>query len=315
MVLRNRIDQYPDPMKLSHALAFAFLTIFSSSGSALAASLPAANAADSDAAKLLAMHAALAPRLQKNQFGRPLALESVETSTRVSGDVYAEIDAPFETVRKSFTSPRTWCEVLILHVNTKYCRTGVGGNADRLSVRFGKKASQEISDAFALEFAFRPVANRARYMEARLTAPTGPLGTEDYQFELQAVPLDGKRSFLRLRYSYAFGGVARLAAQGYLATGGRGKVGFTRVPTGAGKYQYIGGMRGVAERNTMRYYLALESYIRSLELPPGRQFSSRIEQWFDATEQYRVQLHEMSRSDYLSMKQSEYARQQSSAVR
>lgn len=303
-------------MKLSIALAFAFLTVLSSSGTALAASLPAANAsADADAAKLLARHAALAPRLERNQFGRPLALQSVETSSRVSGDVYAEIDAPFETVRKSFASPRTWCDVLILHVNTKYCRTGVGGDADRLSVRFGKKTTQEINDAFALEFAFRLAANRADYMEARLTAPIGPLGTEDYQFELQAVPLDGKRSFLRLHYSYAFGGMARLAAQGYLATGGRGKVGFTRVPTGAGKYHYIGGMRGVAERNTMRYYLALEAYIGSLELPPGRQFSSRIEHWFDATEQYRVQLHEMDRSDYLSMKQSEYARQQSAAVR
>ncbi len=302
-------------MKFLLPLAFASLAILSGSGTSLAAASPAVNtSADPGAAKLLALHATVAPRLERNQFGRPLALQSGETSSRVSGDVYAEIDAPFETVRKSFANPRAWCEVLILHANTKYCQAGVGNDANRLSVRIGKKGPQDISEAFALEFAFRLDANRADYMAASLTAPSGPLGTEDYQFELQAVPLDGEKSFLRLRYSYAFGGMARLATQGYLATGGRGKVGFTRVPGAAGKSKYIGGMRGVAERNTMRYYLAMESYLGSLALPRGRQFSSRIEHWFDATQQYRLQLHEMDRSDYLSMKRSEYARQQSAVV-
>jgi hypothetical protein len=60
----------------------------------------------------------------------------------------------------------------------------------------------------------------------------------------------------------------------------------------------------------MRYYLAIESYLASLAQPPGRQFASRIERWFDATEQYRRQLHEMDRPTYLAMKQSEHARQQ-----
>ena len=64
----------------------------------------------------------------------------------------------------------------------------------------------------------------------------------------------------------------------------------------------------------MRYYLAVESYLSSLAQAPGRQFSSRIERWFDATEQYRPQLHEMERADYLAMKQHEYARQQEIAA-
>jgi hypothetical protein len=316
MVLRNSGRGPLDTMKLFFALAFSALTVLSSTGAALAASSSAVHtSADPDAAKLLAVHAALAPRLARNQFGRPLALESLETLSRVSGDIYAEIDTPFETVRTSFANPRTWCEVLILHVNTKYCHAGVGANVNRLSVRVGKKGPQNINDAFALEFAFRLEASRADYMAALLTAPSGPLGTKDYQLALQAVPLNGAKSFLRLHYSYALGGLARMATQGYLATAGRGKVGFTRVQIGAGRYDYIGGTRGVAERNTMRYYLAVESYLGSLALPPGRQFSSRIEHWFDATEQYRWQLHEMDRSEYLSMKQSEYTRQQSVLIR
>ena len=298
------------------AIAFASLAFLTSAGQALAGPSPAAKtSADPGAAKLLALHATLAPRLERNQFGRPLVLESLETSSRVSGDIYAEVDTPFEIVRNAFATPRTWCDVLILHVNTKYCHAGGGADANRLAVRIGKKGPQNIEDAFALQFAFRQDANRADYMAALLTAPTGPLGTKDYQFELQAVPLDGGKSFLRLHYSYAFGGMARVATQGYLATGGRGKVGFTRVPMGAGKFNYIDGMRGVAERNTMRYYLAVESYLGSLALPPGRQFSNRIERWFDATERYRAQLHEMDRADYLSMKRSEYARQQSAVSR
>ena len=298
-------------MKIYCTLAFAALVIVSTPGLARAASLPAANTStDPDAYKLLAVHAAYMPRLAHNQFGRPLVLQSLETSRRVSGDIYAEIDTPFETVRKSFANPRNWCEVLILHINTKYCHAGIGADSNRLSVRVGKKGAQDINQAFALEFAFRLKANRADYMAALLTAPAGPLGTADYQFELQVIPLTSAKSFLRLHYSYAFGGVARLATQGYLATAGRDKVGFTRDPIGAGKYAYVTGMRSVVERNTMRYYLAVESYLASLLLPPGRQFNDRIERWFDATEQYRLQLHEMDRTEYLSMKKSEYARQQ-----
>jgi hypothetical protein len=131
---------------------------------------------------------------------------------------------------------------------------------------------------------------------------------------LTAVPLAGGKSFMRLHYSYSFGGAARLATHGYLATSGSGKVGFTRVVNDDGKKSYVRGLRGAVERNTMRYYLAVESYLDSLSQPPGRQFTNRIERWFDATEQYRLQLHEMDRADYLSMKQSEYARQQAVAA-
>ena len=38
------------------------------------------------------------------------------------------------------------------------------------------------------------------------------------------------------------------------------------------------------------------------------------ERWFDATERYARQLHEMDRATYLAMKQREYARQQALAA-
>ena len=70
-------------------------------------------------------------------------------------------------------------------------------------------------------------------------------------------------------------------------------------------------MRGTMERNTMRYYQAIEAYLASLNQPPAQQFTARLSYWFDATEEYSRQLHEVDRSNYISMKKDEYQRQKS----
>lgn len=270
----------------------------------LAAGAAQANGADPSAAQLLARHDALAAALAHNDFGRPLALESKEEPRRVSGDVYAVIDYPFDTVSAAFRNPRSWCEVLILHLNTKYCQA----EGDRLSVRMGRK-NGDVDDAYPLTFAFRADQPRPGYVGARANSPSGPLGSRDYDITMQATPLPDGRSFMRLHYSYAFGVAAKLATKGYLATSGSDKVGFTREGN-----RYVGGLRGAVERNAMRYYLAVESYLGSLGAAPGRQFATRLQRWFDATERYARQLHEMDRGTYLAMKQREYARQQELAA-
>lgn len=63
-------------------------------------------------------------------------------------------------------------------------------------------------------------------------------------------------------------------------------------------------MRGAIERNTMRYYLAIEAYLGSLSLPPAQQQEYRLTNWFAATERY-PQLYEITRQQYLSMKRDE----------
>jgi hypothetical protein len=99
----------------------------------------------------------------------------------------------------------------------------------------------------------------------------------------------------------------------YLATIGRGKVGFTMTgKRSSGQPEYIGGMRGVAERNTMRYYLAIDAYLGALTTPPPLQLQKRLQNWFTATEQYPRQLREVDRTAYIEMKRSEYLRQQTS---
>jgi hypothetical protein len=257
------------------------------------------------AAALQARQADLAGVLARNEFGRPLALQSREQAHRVSGDVYAVVDHPFARVSQAFRTPAAWCEVLILHLNTKYCRA----QGNTLSVRMGRKHAQDLDDTYAMRFAFHAGAPRADYAAASATSAEGPLGSHDYRIDMEAVPMANGRSFMRLHYSYAFGTAARLATLGYLATSGSGKVGFSRE-----RGTLVRGMRAAVERNTMRYYLAVDAYLGSLAAAPGRQFATRAERWFDATERYARQLHEIDRGSYLAMKQGEYARQQEFAA-
>ena len=262
-----------------------------------------------NATALLEKHAALEKQLGKSAFGRPLVLESSEDTGNVNGNAYAVLDASFSTVSTTFKGPDYWCEIMILHINTKYCLASADSNPAVLKVNIGKKTPQQPNDTFGLEFALKQVSSTARYLAVQLNAEKGPLGTSNYRIELQAVPLPSGKTFMHLRYAYGFGVAGRLAMQGYLATVGSGKVGFTHV-NGDLKLGYVGGMRGVVERNTVRYYLAIEAYLASLSRVPAQRRDARLEHWFDATEQFALQLHEVDRSSYMTMKRDEHMRQQ-----
>jgi len=277
-----------------------------SAGAALAA-VP-----DTQSAALLqAKYASLDERLQYNPFRRALALDSSESSNDLEGDIYALVDYPFSTVSAALKGAGNWCDVMILHLNTKFCHATTDQIRTVLTVYIGKKTPQPFKDAYAIEFSYRVTAATANYLEIQLDAPEGPLTTRDYRIQLQAVPVGNDRTFLHLTYSYAYGMAGRLAMKTYLATIGSGKVGFTQTgKQSSSQPEYIGGMRGLAERNTMRYYLAIDAYLGALDSPPPLQFQKRLHRWFIATEQYPRQLREVSRTAYMDMKRSEYLRQQ-----
>jgi hypothetical protein len=69
-------------------------------------------------------------------------------------------------------------------------------------------------------------------------------------------------------------------------------------------------MRGVVERNTMRYYLAIEAYLGALSLPPAQQFERRLADWHAGIERYPRQLHELTLGEYLDLKRAQALRQQ-----
>ena len=68
-------------------------------------------------------------------------------------------------------------------------------------------------------------------------------------------------------------------------------------------------MRAAVERNTMRYYLAIDAFLDSLSAPPPQRTEMRLNDWFNSSEQYARQLHEIGREEYLTMKRAEIRRQ------
>ncbi len=262
-------------------------------------------------APLRAKYTELGKQLRTNQFQRALYLDSVESSHDLKGDIYAAVDYPFAAVNLALNDPAHWCDVLILHVNNKYCHASSDKAGTVLSVNIGKKYDQPLADSHRVEFKYRGVITTPDYFAVELNAENGPLSTHDYRIWIEATPVQNGRTFVHFTYAYGFGLTGQLAMQGYLATIGRDKVGFTvtgKQPNG--QPAYIQGVRGVVERNAMRYYLAIDAYLAALATPPRNQLEKRLQHWYDSTDQYARQLHEVERDEYLAMKRKEYQRQQ-----
>jgi hypothetical protein len=277
----------------------------------LVAGLFAVTALAADAGTLEAKYAALRGALGNNQFLKPLYLESAESANGVAGDIYALIDHPFAATAAALVNPNDWCEILILPINTKYCRATTVASASVLNVRIGRKVDQPLDQAYRVDFTYRVAVRNPDFLRVRLSASEGPLSTRDYLIVLEAVPVEEGRTFIHLSYSYSFDAVGRLAMRMYLGTAGKGKVGFTVTGTQAdGRPAQIEGTRGVVERNTMRYFLAIEAFLGALAVAPEARLEKRLGDWFAAAERYPRQLHDMERGEYLDMKRREYRRQQ-----
>jgi hypothetical protein len=259
---------------------------------------------------LQARYAALRPQLSNNPFNLPLHLESSEHEGKLQGDIYARIDTPYALAGPALRGMAHWCDLLILHLNVKNCRNTSLPTGDTIHLAVGRKVDQPLADTYAFEFKYSVVANDADYQQIILDAPSGPLSTSDYLIVLEVTRLDAAHSFLHLSYAYHYGTTARLAMQGYLATIGRHKIGFTQLGTRPnGETIYIGDQRGVVERNTMRYYLAIVAYLGALSTPLAQQLDQRLNDWYTGSEKYPLQLHELSRQEYIGMKHREVIRQ------
>ena len=247
----------------------------------------------SDAEALRARLAELRPALERNDFGRPLHIDSDEAGGAHSGTVHALVPQPFPTVSSGLSEARNWCALLTLPFNVLRCEA----RGDRLAVHIGRKPQTPIEDATRIELRFAVVARSADFLQVQLSAPTGPAGTRDYRIAFAATPADRGGTFVRMNYGYSHGTLSKLALQTYLSTSGAAKVGFSRVDG-----NLVGGVRGVTERNTMRYFLAIEAFLHSLSAPEGERLRVRLERWFEATERYPRQLREMTREEYLALK-------------
>jgi len=258
---------------------------------------------------------------------QPVFLQSTEAPERLEGEVLALIDHPVLQVRTALAQAAVWCDILILHLNVKYCRaarrSGPAGAVDTLEVGLGRKYDEPLSGVHWLGFRFRAGTSAvgpasppgASPPAVELLAPEGPLDTRDIRITVQTSEAPGGRTLLQLRYAYAQGPAARWALQAYLGTVGRHKVGFSLVPQRAdhpgGPLEPVTGVRGLLERNTVRYYLAVDAYLEALALPQAQQLERRLLEWFAATERHPRQLRELDWEAYVQMKRLEVRRQQS----
>jgi hypothetical protein len=204
--------------------------------------------------------------------------------------------------------PAAWCDFMPLHLNVKACVSVANGSDREITLYLGRKHYQRPKKAKPLTFNFNS-KHTEDLLSVNLYAKKGPYGTFYYHIDLYAIPTtDGVYS--ELRVSQRFGKVARRLGKLYLATLGRHKEGFTVFRYDRdGEPQYVRGIRGVVERNIVRYLLAIKVFLESQELTGKEAFQRRAELWFDETEAYRRQLHELSRQKYLDNVRREYDNQ------
>lgn len=254
-----------------------------------------------DASTLRARYAQLREALASNPYGRPLHVESSEASGKQAGEVYAVVDQPYGVLAPALQRVDEWCRILILPANVQRCRPSDAGDA--LSMFVARKPYDPLEDAYQVDLRFEVATAGRDYLRVALGSPSGPFGTANYRIGLEAAPLDAQRTFVHMSYSYTLGLMARIAVQGYLATSGRDKVGFSIVDRDAeGRPVHAGGTRGMLERNTMRYYLALEAYLDSLAAPPGERLERRLRAWYAGIERYPQLREELQLEEYLRLK-------------
>jgi hypothetical protein len=255
-----------------------------------------------DAGALRARHAALQEQLAKSPFGRSLHVESIVAGSTHKGEIYAVIEHPYGVVAPALARPADWCDIMTLQVNIKRCSAAAEG----LAAHITRKPRDAVENAHRVEFRFHSARKSADYFGVALTAPSGPVGTRDYEIRLEAAPLDARRTFMHMSYTYALGSMARFAMDAYLAGAGRDKYGFSvieRLPDG--RPVYVNGVRGVVERSAMRYYLAVEAHLDSLAAPPAQRLEARLRDWYTETTRYPQLREPVSQDEYVEMKRRE----------
>ena len=137
-------------MTLTRRFIFQASIIFVALATLLSLSFPAqaAEQLSSGNRVLLAKYPAIKPRLEKNQFGIPLYLESREEYSSLHVDVYGIFDYPFDGVRDALQAPDNWCDINSMLFNIKACTFRKMSNQWLLTLYSGRKYYQPPKDAY-----------------------------------------------------------------------------------------------------------------------------------------------------------------------
>jgi len=261
------------------------------------------------ATTLASRYATMRSQLDASPLGVPVLVASFDDGNEVRGEVYALLDQPFEQLLARLGVARDWCQIVLLHLNIKTCTHERATGREWLTFYSGRKFYESPDKAYPLRFVFHSSASPGEVLDLELSAATGPLNTSDYRITFSAIPI-AQGSFVRFSYAYRSSVLSRLAMDTYLATLGRDKVGFTVAGTANdGKPKFVDGRRGIVERNAVRYYFAIQAHLEGLAAPPEQRFERNLARWFELTERFPRQLHELKADEYLQAKRLEFAEQ------
>lgn len=259
-------------------------------------------ASESNNESLMAMYQKIQNKNVDLLQGQPLTITSNIKSNRLSADIYAINNFAFNDIVDGLSKPSEWCQFITLHLNIKACTFNKNQSQSFVSFYAGRKFYEPAEDAYELRYRFNINESTEDYFKLSLSAKEGPFGTSDYLIVLELLKVN-KDVVLHMSLSYQTSFSSRLGTSVYLSTIGADKVGFSKVSED-GSTHFIKGVEGIIERNVMRYFLALTTYLKYQKEPnkmPG--------QWFLATEKYAKQLHEVEYQEYLDAKKKEYAQQ------
>lgn len=253
------------------------------------------------------------PSVTDSLAGLPLTIASDFNGGATQGAVSGSLDFSYRKVRDILREPANWCAMLLLHQNVKACTYADAAASRAIHLYIGRKEFQSVKQATLMHYEFSVLQDLADSLKIRLYAPRGPLGTRDYEILLRVQPQDQTQTLVSFRYQYQMGTRGRLAMNSYLSTAGREKVGFTVLDAAAdstGAVRYVSGVRGMTERNVVRYFFAIMAYLECAGGAAGcENWPAAAERWFDFTARYPEQLYELSREDYLQNKQRELDQQ------
>lgn len=244
--------------------------------------------------------------VRNSSFGLPLVVESSERGDKAHVDVYGILDQPFSDASDVLKLPANWCDILSISPNVKACVYRKQRNDWLLNFYVGRKVYKEPEDARRVVSRFRLAAQRPDYLDIVLAADTGPYGTSNYRMRFEAIPATGGKTFVHVSFGYGESAALRAVEKVYFATLGRDKTGFTVEERDKdGKPVYVGGRRGAIERNTVRYYFAILSYIKMKRFPAEQRFSRSAGEWYDLTSRFRKLDFGLDRKEYLDIKARE----------
>jgi len=238
--------------------------------------------------------------------GTHISLSSSIQDDALSAEVSSIVDTPFDAIVAALSQPDNWCQIMPLHFNIKACTYKTQENNAMLTVYSGRKIYEPPEDSYEMTYQFEIISQDDKQFSLRLHADEGPVGTSHYLIELDAMPV-AEGTLLQIHSSYQPSWFSSLLTSTYLSTVGSDKVGFSRIKQD-GELQPVKGIKGVIERNVMRYQIAIDAFLSNKSLPEPSRHEATLASWFKQNDSY-PQLHEMDENEYLEIKREEWSNQ------